>query len=76
MKESRPVSTVETLHTGFHVSGWKSDIERQRRVSGRKRPDGVTIVIDGGFSGYSGGNLIRPQNQPPAYGVSGGPCSR
>ena len=57
-----PVRMVETDQVGFQLSGWKSDIERQSRVSGRKRPLGVTIVIDGGLRGYSEGNLTRPQN--------------
>ena len=29
MKDSRPVRMVLTLHMGFHVSGWKSDMLQQ-----------------------------------------------
>lgn len=32
MKLYKPIRIVPTDHTGFQVSGWKSDIERQRRV--------------------------------------------
>lgn len=28
MKLNKPVRIVETDHAGFHVSGWKSDIDR------------------------------------------------
>jgi len=37
-----------------------SYIERQRRVLGLKRPEGVSIRIEGGLRGYSGGNLSLP----------------
>ena len=47
-------------HMGFHVSGWKSDMLRQRRVLGLKRPLGVSMRMEGGFRGYSGGNLSLP----------------
>ena len=41
MKDRRPVRMVLTLQAGFQVSGWKSEIERQRRVLVLKRPEGV-----------------------------------
>ena len=44
-----PVRMLATLHMGFHVSGWKSDIERQRRMFVAKRPLGVYIFIEGGL---------------------------
>jgi hypothetical protein len=34
-----------------HVSGWKSLIERHKRVLVLKRPLGVIIIIDGGLYG-------------------------
>lgn len=43
MKLRRPVRIVDTLHAGFHVSGWKSDIERQRRVLTLNLPFGVVM---------------------------------
>lgn len=45
---------------GFHVSGWKSDMLRHSRVLGLKRPLGVSIRMEGGFRGYSAGNLSLP----------------
>lgn len=33
MKDRRPVRMVLTLHMGFHVSGWKSDMLRVSRVA-------------------------------------------
>lgn len=38
MKESRPMRMVLTSHAGLKDLGWKSDIERQRRVEVWKRP--------------------------------------
>jgi hypothetical protein len=35
-------------------------MDRHKRVLGLKRPEGVSIMMDGGFSGYSGGNLSLP----------------
>jgi hypothetical protein len=32
MNDRRPVRIVPTLHAGFHVSGWKSEIDRHNRV--------------------------------------------
>ena len=60
MKDRSPTRTVLVLQIGFHVSGWKSDMERQRRVPGVKRPDGVSMTMRGGFSGYSGGKVNLP----------------
>ena len=56
----RPIKIVLTDHMGFHDSGWKSDILRQSLVLGLKRPLGVSIMILGGFKGYSGGNFNLP----------------
>jgi len=60
MKDRMPVQIVATLHAGFQVPGWKSDMEKQIFLSGAKRPDGVSIFIPGGLNGYSGGNMITP----------------
>ena len=60
MKERRPVNIVETDQAGFHVSGWKSDMERHKRVFGLNRPDGVVIYILGGLNGYSAGKTSFP----------------
>lgn len=38
MKESKPMRMVLTSHAGLKDLGWKSDIERQRRVEVWKRP--------------------------------------
>lgn len=37
IKLSRPVSIVDTDHAGFHVSGWKSVIERQSLQKAREK---------------------------------------
>ncbi len=42
---------VDTSHAGLKDLGWKSEIERQRRVEGWKRPEGVCIRIAGGAKG-------------------------
>ena len=55
-----PIKIVDTDHIGFHVSGWKSDMDKHKRVLGLKRPEGVNMRIEGGLSGYSGGNLSLP----------------
>ena len=34
---------VDTLHAGFHVSGWKSDMERQSFVLILNLPLGVVM---------------------------------
>lgn len=60
MKERRPVRMVATDQAGFHVSGWKSEMERQRRVLVLKRPDGESIYMLGGRNGYSMGNTSLP----------------
>ena len=49
MKETRAVRMVETVHEGCHVSGWKSENEKQIGASGLNRPDGVFIRMDGGL---------------------------
>jgi hypothetical protein len=40
---------LDTLHIGFHVSGWKSLMERHSRVLVAKRPLGVNILMEGGL---------------------------
>jgi len=60
MKDKMPVQIVATLQAGFHVPGWKSDMEKQIFLSGWKRPEGVSILIPGGLNGYSAGNMIIP----------------
>lgn len=51
MKDIRPIRMVETSQAGLKDFGWKSEMERQRRVEGWKRPDGVCIRIAGGAKG-------------------------
>ena len=41
----------ETDHSGFHVSGWKSLMDRHSFVLVLKRPDGVSMRIEGGRYG-------------------------
>ena len=43
IKLYRPIKIVPTDQIGFHVSGWKSDIDIQSRVAILKRPEGVSI---------------------------------
>lgn len=38
MKDCTPFKMDETDHAGTHVSGWKSDIDRHKRVFVLKRP--------------------------------------
>ena len=49
-----------TDHSGFHVSGWKSDMDRHRRVLTAKRPEGVHMVMAGGLKGYCAGKTTLP----------------
>ena len=51
MKEYNPKRIVDTDQSGFHVSGWKSDIERHNLTQVLKRPLGVVIEIEGGLNG-------------------------
>jgi hypothetical protein len=51
IKLSKPVKMVLRLHMGFHDSGWKSLMDRHRRRSVSNRPDGVTIIMAGGWYG-------------------------
>lgn len=75
MKERRPVSTADTDQSGFQVSGWKSDMERQSFWLHLKRPCGVHMYTAGGLYGYSSGNWRRPMKMPPSYGVPLGASS-
>ena len=51
MKERTPLRIEATDHAGTHVSGWKSLIERHRRVLVLNRPFGVSIMMAGGLYG-------------------------
>ena len=50
----------ETPQSGFQLSGWKSEKERQILFPGSKRPLGVSITKAGGLKGYSAGMRMRP----------------
>lgn len=56
MKESKPMRMVLTSQAGLKDLGWKSDIERQRRVDVWKRPGG------GGAPGVSDWVRIRQRD--------------
>lgn len=45
INDSKPVKIVDTDQAGFHVPGWKSDIERHSLVLVAKRPLGVIILM-------------------------------
>ena len=51
---------VRTPHAGCQCSGWCADTERQTFLPTVKRPLGLSIAIDGGLNGYSGGRVMRP----------------
>lgn len=51
IKDMSPMRMVETSQAGLKDLGWKSDIERQRRVDGWKRPEGVCMRMAGGAKG-------------------------
>jgi hypothetical protein len=51
MKLRRPIRMVDTSHAGLKLFGWKSEIERQSRVDGWKRPEGVCMRMAGGAKG-------------------------
>ncbi|KAI4111735.1 MAG: hypothetical protein LQ345_006681, partial [Seirophora villosa] len=51
MKLINPIRMVLTSHAGLKLLGWKSEMLRQRRVEGWKRPEGVCILIEGGAKG-------------------------
>ena len=61
MNDNSPIKMVETSHAGLKDLGWKSDMLRQSRDDGWKRPEGVCILIAGGAKGYSGENIRVPQ---------------
>ena len=65
INESTPLRMEATDHAGTHVSGWKSLIERQRRVFVLNLPFGVSIMIAGGLYGYSDGKISLPWYEPP-----------
>lgn len=48
MKDIRPMRMVLTSQAGLKDLGWKSEMERQRRVEGWKRP--VLFIVSAGFS--------------------------
>ena len=64
MNDISPINIVLTSQAGLKDLGWKSDMLRQRRVEGWKRPDGVCMRIEGGAKGYSGGKMRVPQYWP------------
>jgi hypothetical protein len=66
INESRPIRIVLTDQAGLKDLGWKSEIERHRRVEVWKRPEGVCMRIAGGAKGYSGGKIRVPQYCPEA----------
>lgn len=41
-------------------------MDRQMRLPVSNLPDGVHMSTEGGFHGYSGGNLSLPMYTPPA----------
>ena len=43
MKLSNPVRIVDTLHAGFHVSGWKSEMDKHNLVLTLNLPFGVVM---------------------------------
>lgn len=51
INDSRPTRMVLTLQAGLKERGWKSEMVRQSRVEGAKRPDGVCMRIAGGLKG-------------------------
>ena len=51
IKDIKPINIVETSQAGLKALGWKSEIERQRRVEGWKRPEGVCMRMEGGAKG-------------------------
>lgn len=60
INDKSPVSMVATDQAGFHVSGWKSEMERHSRVLVLKRPEGVIMYMLGGRNGYSIGKTNLP----------------
>jgi len=60
-------------HEGCHDSGWCPDILRHIFLLTSNLPLGVSIIIDGGFIGYSVGRIILPWYTPEAKSESGGP---
>ena len=53
MKDTRPTRMDSMRQDGFQLSGWKSDMLRHNLVFTSNRPDGVIIMMAGGFKGYS-----------------------
>lgn len=51
IKDMRPIRMVETSQAGLKDLGWKSEMLRQRRVEGWKRPEGVCMRMEGGAKG-------------------------
>ena len=45
------------------LTGWKSLMDRHKRVPVAKRPLGVSIMMAGGLKGYSGCNFVQQMNQ-------------
>lgn len=51
IKDKRPIRIVLTSQAGLNDFGWKSEMERHRRVEGWNRPEGVCMRIAGGAKG-------------------------
>jgi hypothetical protein len=60
MKDMSPITIDSTPHSGFQDSGWKLLKDVQMGLLQSKRPEGVCIIMVGGFMGYYGGNVIFP----------------
>ena len=71
-----PSATLATFHAGFHVSGWKDDMDMHSFWPVANRPFGVHMYRSGGLNGYCSGNLIFATYHPPSKGVPNGPCIR
>ena len=50
-----------TGQTGFHDSGWKLDMLKHIAPLTINLPVSYSILISGGFHGYSGGNMSLPK---------------
>mmetsp|Transcript_128617 Transcript_128617/g.274406 ORF Transcript_128617/g.274406 Transcript_128617/m.274406 type:complete len:205 (-) Transcript_128617:205-819(-) len=60
MKDMRPTRMDSIVHAGFQLSGWKSVMLRHNRWFVSSRPLGVSIISEGGESGYRSGNVSLP----------------
>ena len=51
MNDNKPIRIVLTSHAGLKALGWKSDIDKHRRVDGWNLPEGVCMRMAGGAKG-------------------------